>query len=251
MPTPLLSFLFVVLFVASRVGAAEPLDAVHHAQALLGPDTWTQVLEIENTNKRSAYPKRTYALVFELNRILWIYTPHDGTQSLSLTVNTVTRDRDALLPLLQAIEPGFVRITPLPPARRWMNAWSEPLPNGCFVESVVAWRGEIQKGVPILQASLLMYYAKVNGQIHGHTVLAFETPEGVFVIDRINRRRERVSESWSSEPLTLARATAPDLRRKLSTARYLPLDEQGPLPARNPAHEMVAQETGKSTVTPG
>src|SRR5215469_8361935 len=75
------------------------------AQQMLGPTVWSQVIRIENCAPRSRYPADFCALVFELDDVLWLYTPYDGTQSLSRYRGRVERDKAGLGDLLRAVDP--------------------------------------------------------------------------------------------------------------------------------------------------
>ena len=103
-PTLSLLVLLVSLLVAAPLKAS--LEDIRHAQALLGPGTWSQLIRIENERPTATYPRKTFALVFEFNGILWFYTARDGTQSLSLFTGRVEKDRKNLHPLLLEIDSG-------------------------------------------------------------------------------------------------------------------------------------------------
>ena len=47
------------------LAGATPLEHARRAQAMLGPETWSEVIRIENTSVHGAYPATIYALVFE------------------------------------------------------------------------------------------------------------------------------------------------------------------------------------------
>ncbi|HEY4990003.1 MAG TPA: hypothetical protein VII09_09360, partial [Opitutaceae bacterium] len=109
-----------ILLSASRVApAATPAvpdglaDAVA-ARAMLGSETWARLVLIRNANpgvgwSRGVYPRTVYAVVFEMSGILWFYTDTNGTQSLSLTLGTLDRDKAAPGRLFRAIDRGFTR----------------------------------------------------------------------------------------------------------------------------------------------
>src|SRR5438128_6171915 len=85
------------------------LDFARRAQALLGPDTWSEVIQIGNASLSSTYPKKLHALVFEFAGLLWFYTDCDGTQSFSLRKNRLAEEKADFAPLLRDIDPGFLR----------------------------------------------------------------------------------------------------------------------------------------------
>jgi hypothetical protein len=184
----------LVLLLASaclaRAGTASPdgLSDALAARSMLGADTWARVVRIDSSRphdilRRGPYPRTVYALVFELSGILWFYTDVDGTQSLSLTLNTVDRDRADPGPLFRAIDPGFTRWTWVdaprlpggPPIRRPRNA--------CFVESVAELNRRIASGGEAASPMLLSYYVDTPGGRLGHTVLLFRTSAGLTAID--------------------------------------------------------------------
>ena len=99
----------VLLFlIAAGLRASDSLGEARHAQSLLGPGVWSQVIEVENRTSGGRYPAQVYALVFEFEHILWFYTDADGTQSLSQYVGRTAQDKADLGPLLKGVDPGFV-----------------------------------------------------------------------------------------------------------------------------------------------
>ena len=199
--------------------ASPSLDHARQARALLGDETWSRVVRIENANRSSVYPSELYALVFELGGLLWFYTDADGTQSLSLHRHRLAAEKANLAPLLQAIEPGFVvhEIVPEEQARPLVVA--EAPPNACLLESHALLRRRQAAGEPILHARLLSYY--IPQRRAGHTVLYYETPRGAFVIDPDRpRKRVRVRKAAHDDPRTLAEAIRP--RLQISGARWIP-----------------------------
>lgn len=178
-----------ILFLILTLGlfASPDLDHVRQARELLGSDTWSRVLRIDNRQRHAVYPKITYALVFEFNRILWLYTPYDGTQSLSLHRGRLDREKSDLAPLLAAIAPGFTghEVVDGPADVSSADAMSlaagKKLPNGCFVESIAALRQRLGREW-VKQAALLCYYFGPNGSV-GHTVLTYQDEDGLWVWD--------------------------------------------------------------------
>jgi hypothetical protein len=173
-----LLLLLAVVLVSPRASGQRDLEAARRATELLGPEVWSQVLQIE----RRAEPRTVYATVFELGGLLWLYAPASGTQSLSLHRGRLAREKANLHPLLRAVEPRLkrVEVVPAAPARCDRAA---ALPNGCFVESYAAWRERRRLGEPVLEARLLSYYVSQSGRLQGHTVLTYVTSSGVFVLD--------------------------------------------------------------------
>jgi hypothetical protein len=225
----------LVLLLASaglaRAGTASPeglADALA-ARSLLGADTWARVVRIDSSRprdilKRGPYPRTVYALVFEISGILWFYTDVDGTQSLSLTLNTVERDRADPGPLFRAIDPGFTRwtwvdsprIAGSPPARRPRNA--------CFVESVSELNRRIASGEEAGSPMLLSYYVDTPGGRLGHTVLLFRTSSGLSAIDA----------DESDRPIPLPRDLGADARALSAYLRGGPVAAARTLPIACP-----------------
>jgi hypothetical protein len=174
----------------SRAGTAPPdgLTDALAARSMLGADAWARVVRIDSSRprdllERGPYPRIVYALVFELSGILWFYTDVDGTQSLSLTLHTLDRDRADPGPLFRAIDPGFTRWT-------WVDAPGVPggppvhrPRNACFVESVGELNRRVASGGEAGSPMLLSYYVDTPGGRLGHTVLLFRTSSGMSAID--------------------------------------------------------------------
>lgn len=209
------------LLAAALARADSTLVHAQQAQARLGAEFWSTLIEIENSNPRSRYPARLHALVFELADVLWFYTSVDGTQSFSLHRGRLAEEKADFAPLLREIEPGFTtwrsvaaEKSPTPPVER------ATLPNGCFIESVAEWRAHVATGAMVRAPQLLSYYADTPAGRRGHTVLTFQTDRGVTVIDATVKRTQRFSLKLSADPLKLARAV---LRAPVAKARWVPL----------------------------
>jgi len=207
---------------------------------LIGPDAWSRIIRIENTNRRSAYPRVVLALVFEFGGILWFYTDADGTQSFSMRKNNLRAEEADFHPLLRDIERGFVDYTIVPEETAAANpTQTGPLPNGCFEESVAELRRLTALNPLVESARLLSYYVRgVSGWL-GHTVLSYETPDGKFVFDPLEPRSRRVHPK-SDDPLSIAQGLRHDLN--IAKARWVPT-------ARSTAVTLVASN-GPSTRTP-
>jgi hypothetical protein len=216
-----LTAFFVTVFVAA-LRADTSLANARRAQALLGPDIWSQVIRIENTGSTNHYPATVHALVFELADILWFYSDLDGTQSFSLHKGRLAQEKADFAPLLRAISPGFYR---------WSVIGGDaPIPggngvllNGCFIESAVALRDRLRRGGEAMRPRLLSYYVELkDGSRHGHTVLAYETGGRVEVIDSSAAAKPvNFPALVAGDPLMLARAMR---GRDVTNARYLPVD---------------------------
>ena len=239
--------LLILLLLTTAVTGQTALRQVQQARALLGRDVWARVLRVDNTARYDVYPATTYALVFEFNGILWLYTPYDGTQSFSIYRGRLERDKNEFAPLLREIGRGFAHyaVVPenvdesLPPARK--------LPNACFIESLVALRQQMARG-EVTRAALLAYYYGPNGRI-GHTVLTFETRDGFYVIDSAHSARPiAIDRRLAADAMALAAVVHPGVRA--ARARLLPIDLTAGRPALVPA--MVASldtEGGHSPAT--
>lgn len=228
---------FLVLSAASPA-ADHSLVHARRAQALLGPETWSQIIRVENRARASAYPATLHALVFELAGVLWFYTDVDGTQSFSLHRGRLAEEKADFAPLLRDIEPGFVRWTVV--EADWAVTAGvdakEMIPNGCFIESYAALRVLLARGEAVAEPRLLSYYAKTAFRRGGHTVLAYSVPGRVVVFDPLRPAAAlQFPADWGDDPRRLARAVqGPEVIQ----ARVLPL----PVPA---AREVFA------VVTPG
>jgi hypothetical protein len=184
----------VILFLLGSVAAtAAESSAVNarRAQALLGSSIWSRVITVENGGRDKTYPARVHALVFELVGRLWFYTDVNGTQSLSIYRNHLAADKADFSALLREIDPGFARYSfdPTPPAAEGAMAAAAagelPLPSGCFIESVARWLQRQARGERVSNPRLLSFYEPVAGslEVHGHTVLAYDTPRGIAIED--------------------------------------------------------------------
>lgn len=198
-------------FVFLATAAHASLGAAWQARTELGPDVWSRVLRIENRNSHSSYPSVTYATVFEFADVLWFYTSTDGTQSLSLYRGRLARDKADLLPLLREIDPGFVAYTDQSDYGLVFARARRPLANGCFIDSIGAWRAGLERGEPWTRAALLSYYVRLGDGVRGHTVLAVETPDGLLAIDpSIDMDPSHLRRvSLRTDPLKVARRLQP------------------------------------------
>lgn len=203
--------------------ACGSLPAARRAQAMLGAETWSEVVKIENTLPGAVYSKTVYALIFELEGILWFYTAAEGTQSLSLYRHRTAQDKGELAMLLREIDRGFARyetISRNEEAAGFPGGGApEVLPNGCFIESVVLARSlAVRRG--ITDARLLMYYSP--SRVSGHCVLAFQSAEGIFVVDPTGGPKPvRAARKWPSDLAELVRSTTG--LKSLAAVRSLPL----------------------------
>jgi len=218
---PKLPHLLSVAALATGLGANGQLEAVRRAQGLLEPHVWTQVIHIDNSNLSSRYPRAVDALVFQVDSILWFYTPADGTQSLSLYRNRAEADKLNLGPLLAAIDEGFSRWKVLPPAGGPLPGPAR-LPNGCFIESIAILLRRLDRGAAVENPQLLSYYVARPGGVRGHTVLQFTSGGWVQVVDPDwPNRIIRISHADPNDP----KSVADRIRGDVARARHLPLGE--------------------------
>ncbi len=237
---PLARFLPALLlaFAASAPAVASAVDpslrAAQRAQALLGDSVWSRVVRIENTARSGRYPRDFHALVFEFEHLLWFYTPHDGTQSFSLHRGRLDAEKADFTALMRDIEPGFRRWRPVPPADGPVPAATgeADLPNGCFVESVLAFRGLHGRGAPMGRPRLLSYYGRSKSGRLAHTVLVYEAGGRTLVVDPDRPGApDAYARAQVSTPLALARAHhGPEVE----AARELPIEAAAAAPARSP-----------------
>jgi hypothetical protein len=240
---PNVSHLLTVATLATGLGADGPLDAVWRAQALLGHHTWSEVIRIDNTSTQSRYPRVVPALIFQLDSVLWFYSPTDGTQSLSLYRNHAEADKPNLGPLLAAIDGGFTHWEVLVPAGDLRPAQTR-IPNGCLIESMDIFFRMKSNGVRLENPKLLTYYVVLRGGIRGHTVLQFSLGERVQIIDPyLPSRTLKIRAANENDPKSIADR----IRGDIAKARYLPLAEfldRAPVPgyATMPAQSTNGRE---------
>jgi hypothetical protein len=232
---------------ATGLGSDPSLEVVQHAQSLIRSHTWSEVVRVDNTGASSRYPRTVNALVFQLDSVLWFYTPTDGTQSLSLFRGRAKSDKHNLGPLLAAIERGFTAWEVIP-QEGVPKARSTRLPNGCFIESMAILFDRLAHGALIENPKLLSYYVALPAGIRGHTVLQFTSAGSIQVIDP----------DWPSRSMRIrhadkgnATSVAQRIRGDIAKARHLPLDEflYRP-PGQNYATVLAASSSGHEQPLP-
>jgi hypothetical protein len=218
---PNVSHLLTFATLATGLGVDHSLESVRRAQALLGHQTWSEVIRIENTRPRSPYPRIVPALVFQMDSVLWFYTPTDGTQSLSLYRNHAEVDKKNLGPLLAAIDGGFEHWDVLAPDDD-LRPTQSGIPNGCFIESMAIFFQMKAGGVRLENPKLLTYYVALPGGLRGHTVLQFTLGGRVQIIDPYQPARTlKFQAANENDPKSIADR----IRRDIARARHLPLGE--------------------------
>lgn len=227
--------MFFAFSVAASAGD-KSLEFARRAQALLGPDVWSQVIRVENDERTARYGRNVHALVFEFADVLWFYTSSEGTQSFSLYKGRLAEEKADFAPLLREIHPGF---------KKWKvveGAAATPdgdLLNGCFIESMVALRERLLRGGEAVRPQLLSYYVHTSeGQI-GHTVLAYEVGGRIEVIDSAQAGKHlSFPATAGGDALKLARELQGPV---VGAARFFPIDWPA---ARTGRYSTVAVATG-------
>ena len=218
---PNVSHLLSVAALATGLGVDGSLESVRRAQGLLEPRVWTEVIRIENSAASSRYPRVVNAMIFQLDSVLWFYTPTDGTQSLSLYRGRAEADKRDLGPLLAAIDAGFTQWEVLPQAGGPPHAEAR-LPNGCFIESMAILFQKLAYGSRIENPRLLSYYVALPAGIRGHTVLQYTLGGKVQVIDP-DRPSGIIRIHYANEDDP--KSVADRIRGDVAKARHLPLGE--------------------------
>lgn len=218
---PNVSQLLTAATLVSGLGFDGSLQAVRQAQRLLEPHTWTEVVRIENTAARSRYPRVVPALIFQLDNVLWFYTPADGTQSLSLYRDHAEADKLDVGSLLPAIDAGFGRWEVLPRVD-YLPPNQIRLPNGCFIESMALLFEKMDEGARIENPKLLSYYVALPDGIHGHTVLQYTSNGRIQIVDPDRPAGTRkIRSADENNP----KSVADRIRGDIAKARHLPLGE--------------------------
>ncbi len=227
------------LFLCFTFTAVRGDDTLNHAlqaQALLSSDVWSQVIRIENSHRAGRYPRVMHALVFELADILWFYSAVDGTQSFSLHRGRLAQEKADFAPLLRDIDRGFTRWTVVENVLL-AAAPQVRLPNGCFIESVVALRNRLNRGLESVRPQLLSFYGSASQGAPGHTVLAYETAGQVEVIDSAHAGRSlNFPAALARDAVKLAQAVRGS---RVTRAILFPLPWPATLPLRVSAKDGV------------
>lgn len=231
-------FLSVTVVLA---GECSGLTNVRRAQTLLGAEVWSQVISLENTGSTEKYPRIVHALVFEVAEILWFYHDGEGTQSFSLQRGRLEAEKADFAPLLADIHAGFTRWTVVTSTKPVTVGAPGSLLNGCFVESIAKLRDRVVGGGVANQPKLLSYFYGSARIRPGHTVLTFETNDGVVVIDPAEPNRLR---TFSGELANNATALGSALLgRMVSKALFVPVGDF--------ALELAARYAGAGSVSAG
>jgi hypothetical protein len=96
------------------------------------------------------------------------------------------------------------------------------IPNGCFIESLAQGRALAREGKVLGRPQLVAYYSPQR--VAGHCVLAYETAQGIFIVDSEAGPWPRwVGRGWPDDLAALIRASRPELKA-LSSVRSFPLE---------------------------
>ncbi|MBA4138721.1 MAG: hypothetical protein C0518_15555 [Opitutus sp.] len=208
----LLAFVLLAFAVGANDGRAAPATyasdqvSAFWGRYLLGKDTWSRVVRVDNARPTARYPAAFYGLVFELEGILWFYTETEGTQSLSRSRGRIGRDRAEFRELVQTLSPGFTAVADVtdesPPLFALID---NRLPRGCFLFSVLNWRRLESKRLGYCQPRLLTYYVATPEGPRGHTVLIYRGGKRTFLYDSASESLEQeIGALDDDDPLGLA-----------------------------------------------
>ncbi len=185
------TLLFLACLLIGARAQADSRESAFWGRALLGPDTWSRVVRVENAAPTLRYPPDFYALVFEFEGMLWFYTESDGTQSLSQTTGRVGADKAEFLALVRALHPGFNRVNDAGSDEPMLvNLVDNRLPRGCFLFCLLNWRRLEGLGAPH-RGQLLTYYVAAPEGPRGHTVLLYQYGKQHFLYDPADTEIER------------------------------------------------------------
>ena len=218
-----LAALWVLGVTVVLAGERTDLTNARRAQAVLGADVWSQVIRIENSGSTQKYARTVHALVFEVAGILWLYHDSEGSQSFSLHRGRLEAEKADFAPLLADIHAGFTRWSVMTTTEPVAVGAPGTLLNGCFVESIANLRHRVIGGGVANRPKLLSYFYGSARIRPGHTVLTFETDDGVVVIDPVEPSRLRVFSNELAKSAT-ALSTAL-LGRMVSKALFVPVGD--------------------------
>jgi len=221
----LLLLLFIGLPLAPASARAGDAEAAAQAQAMLGPYTWARAIVIHNPRRAGSLPARVHGTVFSFHGVLWLYTPREGTRSLSHRRGRLDLDRENLLPLLRAIRADYTGYEIVPVAKRPLADGRLPkLRNGCVVESLHALTRLLDRGIAPAEAGLFTVYVRGPGGLQGHTGLLYRTPDGVFFWDPDHPDAPLRVSGGFGDGERLAREVRADARWELVRTHFLPID---------------------------
>lgn len=186
------ALLLLACLLAGGIGArGDSRESAFWGRALLGPETWSRVVRVENRAPTLRYPSDFYALVFEFEGMLWLYTESDGTQSLSQTPGRVSTDKIEYPALVRALHSGFGRVQDAASDEPMLvNLVDNRLPRGCFLFCLLNWRRLEALGAPH-RGQLLTYYVAAPEGPRGHTILLYQYGQQHFLYDPADTEIER------------------------------------------------------------
>lgn len=188
---PRIAILLLAIGLGAGAACADSRESAFWGKELLGPDTWSRVVLVENAEPIVRFPSRFYGLVFEFEGVLWFYTESDGTQSLSQQFGQIRADKKNYLSLVRELHHGFARITDAasdePPLASLLD---NTLPRGCFLYCLLNWRRLEKLGAPS-RAQLLTYYVNAVDGPRGHTLLLYQYGKKHYLYDPADTELER------------------------------------------------------------
>ncbi len=199
--------------------ASGDIEHVLKARSLLGADLWSKVLKIQETSRTNQV---SYALVFEFNRVLWYYSPLEGTRSLSHRIGRAVEDKQRVLDLVKSLFPKLLLVESIDIPQLSKPAGGS-IPNGCFISSIAALRDRASQLGNDCEAFLFSYYWRPKSLLVGHTVLLLKSARESLVVDlsRAWPMEMSVEPSLAQNPKALAETIDPDI--KVLETRLLPV----------------------------
>jgi hypothetical protein len=211
------TLLFLVVMTVSLFGRQDLADLAG-ARRILPSGLWSKPLRIRNVVPMHGYPKNVHALVFEFGDVLWLYTPYDGTQSLSHNVGKTSEDKARLGELLGEVFQGYRGHDIIEEELAACRTPSAEPRNVCFLRSIAALFKCCSDEAKVREAALLSYYYSGSTN-RGHTVLVYRTDEGTFMLDPgVSEKPVPLASSQISDPMTFANAAEGQL--SVAKARF-------------------------------
>lgn len=184
----LITLLLAVLAFSPLANAGfSGLSEVLSARKLLAPGTWSRVLQLDWNRSDAAYSKSVYSLVFEMASVLWLYSPEQGTQSLSQYVGKAEQDKKQLEPLLRELFPKLRYWREIEPTGTGHKTHAVPR-NACFIQSLALLEERKRDGLPLESACLFSYYYAGHRGTSGHTVLLYTIEGQSYILDPADRK---------------------------------------------------------------
>lgn len=223
--------LLMLCIAAIRAAATVPSETAQAAAGILPDSVWSQVVEIQTEGRKGSYPATFHGVVFDFEEVLWLYTPYDGTQSLSHAFGAALKDRESLGELLRENVPGYKGHRVIEKAVH-KTAVLE-VPNACFLRCVASYLAEALRAAEKPDAAFLCYY--YSGRKAGHTVLVYPNRNVCLVYDPSGDEQPAAVEGVRlDDPVRLAKRLNPS--QSIASARLLKLGRV--LPAKKAGSEL-------------